>query len=95
MYSYIHIKAIVFCLIKMTSRIPMPVKHRQVAPHEMKKLVKEKEDVRDSLARVRCRLQHLKTGIVSRRPPLIARKQDLTAIIGTNSRASSVAVLDA
>ncbi len=56
----------------MTSRIPMLVNRRRVAPHEMKKLVKEEEDVRDSLTRVRCRLTHLKTGIVFRRPPLIA-----------------------
>lgn len=75
---------------KMKSRIPIPVKQRRVDPREMEKLEEQEEDLMNNLTRVRGRLQHLKTLIVFRRPPLIAQRQ-LQAVIRTNSGASSAA----
>lgn len=74
----------------MKSRIPIPVKQRRVDPREMEKLEEQEEDLMNNLTRVRGRLQHLKTLIVFRRPPLIAQRQ-LQAVIRTNSGASSAA----
>ena len=66
----------------------MTVKERRPEPHELEKLEDQEEELSNNLTVVRKRLQYLKSIIILQRPPLIAQRQQQSAI-RTNSGASA------